>query len=239
MPTAYIAGPMRGRPFFGFPAFDAAKKHLLEIGYNVISPADLDRECGFDPFALDPQPIDWNILPPTFSVEEAFDRDVEAIKKSDYVCLLPGWENSVGAKAEYSIALWLGKKLINCDGSDYISPVAATAAGETIMVDAATGGQKGQKLERFDLIPVEPLEELARVYGRGAKKYADDNWRRGYSWKLSYGAMMRHAVKFWKGEQCDEIGNHHLACVAWHCFTMMWYEQHNKGTDDRADKPIS
>ena len=108
-----------------------------------------------------------------------------------------------------------------------------TTDGETIIVDSKTGGQKGQKLERFDLIPVDALEELARVYGRGSKKYADDNWRKGYSWKLSFGAMMRHAWKFWRGERFDELGNHHLACVAWHCFTLMTFENEHPELDDR------
>ena len=52
--------------------------------------------------------------------------------------------------------------------------VAATQpsqSGEVRMVDPVTGGEKGVKPERMELIPVEPLEELARVYGWGAGKY--------------------------------------------------------------------
>jgi hypothetical protein len=37
----YLAGPMRGRKFFNFPAFDAARDILLSQGYEVISPADM------------------------------------------------------------------------------------------------------------------------------------------------------------------------------------------------------
>ena len=36
---------------------------------------------------------------------------------------------------------------------------------------SSSGGQKGVKLERFELIPVGPLTELARLYGTGAEKY--------------------------------------------------------------------
>ncbi len=107
---------------------------------------------------------------------------------------------------------------------------------EKRIVNAKTGGAKGQKLERFDLIPVEPLEELARLYGEGAKKYAEDNWRKGYSWKLSFAAMMRHAWLWWRGEKKDkQLKIHHLACVCWHAFTLMWFEIHKKELDDRPE----
>ena len=102
------------------------------------------------------------------------------------------------------------------------------------MTDPDTGGQKGIKTERFDLIPVWALEEIARVFGWGAGKYEDDNWRRGYSWRLSFGAMMRHAWAFWRGEvQDQESGLHHLSHVAWHCLVMMTFWHESLGTDDR------
>ena len=34
---------------------------------------------------------------------------------------------------------------------------------------SSTGGEKGVKLERYDLVPVRPLEELARRDGIGAQ----------------------------------------------------------------------
>jgi hypothetical protein len=54
---------------------------------------------------------------------------------------------------------------------------------EKMHVDPVTGGVKGQKLARFDLIPVNPLWELAEHFGRGAQKYADRNFERGYDWR--------------------------------------------------------
>ena len=47
---------------------------------------------------------------------------------------------------------------------------------------STTGGEKGTKLARYDLLPVGPLRQVAEHYGKGASKYADHNWRRGYEW---------------------------------------------------------
>ena len=105
---------------------------------------------------------------------------------------------------------------------------------EQRITDPATGAQKGQKIERFDLIPFDALEEVARVYGVGARKYSDDNWLGGYRWRLSLGALMRHVARFMVGEDLDpETGCHHLAHAAWHCLTIMTFHMRGLGTDDR------
>ena len=109
------------------------------------------------------------------------------------------------------------------------------STSEVRVTDPKTGGQKGQKIERFDLLPFDALEEVARVYGHGAKKYADDNWLRGYAWRLSAGALLRHVARWMVGEDRDpETGCHHLAHAAWHCLTLMTFEMRSLGTDDRA-----
>ena len=71
-------------------------------------------------------------------------------------------------------------------------------------VTSKTGGTKGQKLARFDLIPVGPLKAVAEQFGRGAAKYEERNWERGYPWSLSYAAAMRHLTACWNGEDWDQ-----------------------------------
>ena len=103
-----------------------------------------------------------------------------------------------------------------------------------------TGGQKGQKSERHDLVVASFISELAEVCGKGAEKYSDDNWRRGYSWRLSYGAMQRHIRAFWTGEDLDpETGLSHLAHAAWHCMVLWKYSTAPQYAqfDDRPDLP--
>lgn len=100
---------------------------------------------------------------------------------------------------------------------------------EEVRVTSATGGQKGQKDARFDLLDWRFLWELASVCGFGAKKYDDDNWRKGYDWRLSYGAMMRHQSQFWNGELRDEeSGLHHLAHAAWHCMVLFVFSSRKR-----------
>lgn len=93
----YIAGPMRGYPQFNFPAFDACRDYLLSIGWEPISPADMDRtEKGFDPTTPDFDPdAEYD-----FDVADALRRDFEAISHCEGIVFLPGWEGSKGANAE-------------------------------------------------------------------------------------------------------------------------------------------
>lgn len=127
---------------------------------------------------------------------------------------------------------------------------------------SSTGGQKGVKLQRFDLIPVGPLTELAEHFGMGAMKYAEHQWRKGYEWSKSYSALMRHLNLFWAGENYDvcsndpsgcayvtaegkpyvalredtcynHTGSHHLVAVAWHAFVLKELFDTHPGHDDR------
>ena len=107
MKTFYIAGPMRGKPFYNFPNFDAAKTWLELKGYSAVSPADLDRAEGFDEKAF-PKDWDWSNVPEDFEMKDAVLRDVDAIVNCDGVVLLDGWNLSKGASAEAHVAIWLG-----------------------------------------------------------------------------------------------------------------------------------
>jgi len=108
-------------------------------------------------------------------------------------------------------------------------------ADDEVRVISESGGEKGKKLARFDLLPVGPLTEVARLYGRGAAKYADRNWELGYDWGLSFAAMQRHAWAFWGGESIDpETQRHHLASVIFHAMALMEFEDQGKGVDSRS-----
>ena len=112
----------------------------------------------------------------------------------------------------------------------------AKAQGEVRSV-SSTGGEKGVKEERFSLIPVEALEVLAALYGRGAQKYAEHNWRQGYEFSKSYDALQRHANAFWRGENNDqETGKPHMASVIFHAMALIIFMEEHPEFDDRYKK---
>lgn len=225
----YIAGPMRGIPLYNFPAFDKAHFDLRRQGHDVKDPAKMDRILdGLYPERL-PAGHDWNEIPEGFDFEKCVTRDIEAVRWCDAIYMLDGWEKSTGARAEKALAEWCGKRII------YQTEPATNDGGEVRVVDAKTGGEKGRKLARFELLPWDALWEVAEHYGRGAAKYADRNWERGLAWSLCYAAAHRHMAQFWQGrERTDaETGGHHLAAAVFHLLAILAFDLRQAGTDDR------
>ena len=106
---------------------------------------------------------------------------------------------------------------------------------ETRLKDPDTGAEKGSKPERYDLIPSGAMDEVARVYGYGAEKYAKRNWEAGYEYGLSIAALERHISAFKQLENIDpESGLHHLAHAVFHCLALITYVQCGIGKDDRS-----
>jgi Domain of unknown function (DUF5664) len=106
-----------------------------------------------------------------------------------------------------------------------------------VRTTSSTGGEKGVKPERYDLLPVDALASVARLYGMGAQKYSAHNWRKGYEWSKSYAALQRHANAFWSGEDFDpeftDFDSPHLAGVIFHALTLITFMQEQPGFDDR------
>jgi hypothetical protein len=102
---------------------------------------------------------------------------------------------------------------------------------------SSTGGEKGVKPQRYDLLPKAALDAIAEVYRFGAEKYEAHNWRRGYEWSKSYSAAMRHMTAHWDGETLDpESGLPHLAHAGCHItFMLTWLAEQGEGGqfDDR------
>jgi len=105
---------------------------------------------------------------------------------------------------------------------------------EIRIVNEKTGGEKGSKMERFDLIPAGAMRQIARHYGIGAQKYAPNNWRRGYDWSLSTAALERHLNAWKSGEDIDaDTGSNHLAAVVFHALALLTFADEHPELDDR------
>lgn len=113
----YLAGPMTGLPMFNFPAFDAAEEMLRSLGHDVINPAQLDRDVGFDPATT--------VVSQEF-LRDALRRDLSALCDADAIAMLPGWEKSGGARVEWTLATHLGLDVVYLSpfGNLLASPVA-------------------------------------------------------------------------------------------------------------------
>ena len=94
---------------------------------------------------------------------------------------------------------------------------------------------------RLDLLPIEPMMQIANVFGFGAKKYFANSYRQGETvvWSRTYGSIMRHMMSFWSGEDKDpESGLDHLAHAGTQLFILMEHAAHNKNKDDRFVRSI-
>lgn len=90
----YLAGPMTGFEDFNFPAFNAMAAQLRARGYVVENPA----EHGVV------EKADW---------ADYMAYDLTRLGLCGQVAVLPGWENSKGARLEVHIARELGMPVVN------------------------------------------------------------------------------------------------------------------------------
>ncbi|WP_081036538.1 DUF4406 domain-containing protein [Pseudomonas corrugata] len=90
----YLAGPMTGFEDFNFPAFNMMAAELRARGYVVENPAEHGVVEG----------ADW---------ADYMAYDLTRLGLCGQVAVLPGWENSKGARLEVHIARELGMRVVN------------------------------------------------------------------------------------------------------------------------------
>jgi hypothetical protein len=91
---------------FNFPAFHEAAKGLREQGWSVFNPAEVDEANGHDFTGYTGHE---NLSEYGFNLRDALGADLDFItRRADAVAVLPGWENSKGARAEVATARALG-----------------------------------------------------------------------------------------------------------------------------------
>lgn len=89
---------------------------------------------------------------------------------------------------------------------------------------------KDDKL-RWDLLPLEEIEDIVRVYHAGAKKYGPNRWQGLDDGFNRYkAALLRHLLEYEKGERVDpDTGCFHLAQIAWNAIALLYLDKHGKG----------
>ncbi|EJW92098.1 hypothetical protein EVA_19794 [gut metagenome] len=87
----------------------------------------------------------------------------------------------------------------------------------------------------WELLPLEMLEDVVRVYTFGAKKYGPNTWKDLPDGLQRYkAALLRHLVEFEKGHILDDESHiEHLAHVIWNAIAMLTVSKNDKTTQDR------
>jgi hypothetical protein len=117
-PWVYIAGPMRGVERFNFPAFDAARDQFVKLGFNVISPADIDRYANPNADDTAQDVSDQTVFVFRDFFANFFLKKIDRTGQNGIV-LLPNWPKSTGGTGELFLDKWLGLKAYRPDGTEY------------------------------------------------------------------------------------------------------------------------
>lgn len=99
------------------------------------------------------------------------------------------------------------------------------------------GKKNDQAKPDLSLLPREFLDEVAKAFMHGEKKYGRYNYLGGLEWHRLVGAALRHITAFNEGEDIDaESGNHHLGHAGASIAMLMVYCARSLGKDTRNKK---
>lgn len=89
---------------------------------------------------------------------------------------------------------------------------------------------------RYDLVPPEIEEALAKVFTIGAIKYKPRNCETGFEYGRLFAAARRHMAEWAQGRDYDTLDTnlHHLTQAAWNLLMIYLCQIRNIGTDDRS-----
>lgn len=104
---------------------------------------------------------------------------------------------------------------------------------------------------RYDLLEPFAITELAKVFTKGAEKYADRNWEKGMKWSKMRASLGRHLAAYDNSEDYDfdpmceackagncvnHTGLYHIAQVAWNALGILSYYKLFPQGDDRPHR---
>ena len=123
-----------------------------------------------------------------------------------------------------------------CSVNDTIWLKKAEQMATEVYTEAPKAGIKyDQEKERYDLVPVFALEEVAKVLTVGAAKYDDENWRKvPNATRRYFSAAQRHLAWVRKGQSRDsETGLHHYAHAITNLMFLLEKELELKELEDK------
>lgn len=76
----------------------------------------------------------------------------------------------------------------------------------------------------WSLMPFDAVEEINKVLEFGAKKYAPNNWKKGFPVSRVLNSCLRHLFSFLRGERVDpESGLSHIAHAACNLLFILYF----------------
>ena len=78
------------------------------------------------------------------------------------------------------------------------------------------------------MIPPEALLELGEVFGEGAIRHGDENWKKGMPNSVVINHMMRHLLLYMKGDRNEP----HMGKVMFGCCVLIWNAENNINLED-------
>ncbi len=114
-PRVYISGPMTGAPNYNYPAFGAAAQQWRALGWGVVNPAE-----SFGGDASRPR-------------SDYMRTDLEHLLTVDAIAMLPGWQDSAGARLEHAIAGELGLDVLDARSGLPLEPETALQEAQRIV----------------------------------------------------------------------------------------------------------
>jgi hypothetical protein len=179
---------MRGIFQLNKKAFSDAAQKLRDAGHVVINPHDLD-----DLHNKGPSEDDYVI--------SIVRRDLQALLECDAIYMLPGWQQSIGARAEYHAAIFAELEIMNPPNRNKEYPVVRGLLD--YFPDACMEVANISKVANDQHNPGEPM-----------------HWDRSKSTDHA-DCLVRHLLK---RDTMDTDGLRHTAKVAWRALALLQTE---------------
>ena len=120
MDKMYLSGPMTGLPNYNHELFNRVAQEFRQVGFSVCSPAEF-----FDGDT-------------TKERKEYMREAVKYMLEADTIVLLPGWQESKGARLEAAIATELDLTIV-----EYVEEDDRASTGVLTVVDEDSSGSLG------------------------------------------------------------------------------------------------
>ena len=97
------------------------------------------------------------------------------------------------------------------------------------------GVEGGKIKDRWDLLPIECIQDVVKILTFGSIKYGAENWKSLENGEdRYYAALMRHMAANRMGETIDqESGLSHLSHAMCNIVFLLWLEKHKVNGEDK------